>query len=463
MSSLPCQSAYRSERCPPLSDSDSDVEAQNDDLTVACDSSEENQVKQLDCGYVDRSSAFGTRIESIEKLETNAEQLQHRIDEYIHEKERIQEEIRRKKKLLIDAIMKVVEFEISIQDVEAIIADKLHHFQTRVIDLESKRMEMFLNSGDAKVHELLEHEIEELVEEFNQTSRADECCRDEITQNAQEFAASIGDVIKEYQTYFEELLAEAENRKSYTQKEAMMNEFNDNMTQLRRLMNRPAQYCSDETGHRFFLDINKEKVFQVETHSSEYKLSSEGDCKKVKDGFKLNEDENGEFYEDLKGRKIYTKYYFHDDFGRFYIDVHGSRRYTGDPEASEYMLVNGNWKKVKSGTYETDERGLRVKPAEAEVLTDQQILDMTTEGLTEKMKDDDLNYIRESVGPAIRKALASVVLHQPVDPINYFAIFLLNYRYNQHMFEKRDEELKFFMDMREKLKKKEDEDGGGEE
>jgi hypothetical protein len=53
---------------------------------------------------------------------------------------------------------------------------------------------------------------------------------------------------------------------------------------------------------------------------------------------------------------------------------------------------------------------------------------------------DDLDYIKSSVGPAIIKALAAVVIHQPADPIDYFANFLLNYRCNQRMFGKRDQD-----------------------
>lgn len=462
MSSLPCSSTYRSERCPPLSDSDSNVGEQNE-TDLSYDAQDEADVqgkplKQPDCLHVDRQSVLGTRIDSIAKLETNADQLQHQIDEFKQEKQRVQDDIHRKKQLLIDAILKVVDFEISIQDMEALIADKLHHFHSRIIDLESKRMEIFLNSGDPKIHELLELEIEEVKNEFEKTSKVYESNRDEITQHAQTFAATLGDVIKEYHSYFDEMLSEMDPVISHEVRDIMMNEFNFNFTQLHRLMNRPAKFCKENDGDRYFLDINKDKIFKVDEHSSEYKLTSQGDREKIKEGFKLESDGDDEFYFDLKLRKIYTKYFFQDEFGRFFIDVHGTRHYKTDPEASEYMLINGNWKKTKSGTYETDERGLRIKPAEPEVLTDEQVFELTEKGLAANMKNDDLNYIRETVGPAIRKGLAAVVLHQPADPIDYFTKFLIHYHYNQQMFKKRDEELKYFLEMRQKMKKEKGEE-----
>lgn len=169
----------------------------------------------------------------------------------------------------------------------------------------------------------------------------------------------------------------------------------------------------------------------------------------------MDNDENGEFYMDLSNRKIYTKYYFEGEFGRFYIDVHGHRYYKADPEASEYMLINGNWKKVKDGTCETDERGLRLKP-KLQVDTEEQMFNIAAGEISMKMPEDDLKYIKETVGPAIRKALAAVALYQPADPINYFANFLLNYRFNQHMFKERDEELKNYLELRQQMKETEE-------
>ena len=69
----------------------------------------------------------------------------------------------------------------------------------------------------------------------------------------------------------------------------------------------------------------------------------------------------------------------------------------------------------------------------------------------ERKEVDDLEYIRKAVGPAIKKALAAVAVHKPTDPINYFANFLLNYRYNQRMFEKREGDLKTFLKNRENV------------
>lgn len=88
--------------------------------------------------------------------------------------------------------------------------------------------------------------------------------------------------------------------------------------------------------------------------------------------------------------------------------------------------------------------------------TEEGVFGVAAEELSKKLPADDLQYVKDSVGPAIRKALAAVVLDQPADPINYFAHFLLNYRYNQHMFEKRDEELNYYLELRKHLN-----DGGG--
>lgn len=42
--------------------------------------------------------------------------------------------------------------------------------------------------------------------------------------------------------------------------------------------------------------------------------------------------------------------------------------------------------------------------------------------------------MKQTVGKALRKGLAAVLLHQPYDPINYLANFLLHYNHNQRRY-----------------------------
>lgn len=467
MNSYPCPSANRPEGCPPLSDTESEAESEekSEDITELIShkgGSIQDEYDESSCFFVDRSDVYGTRIDSITRLQSTADDLQSNIEDFQAGKQRVQAEIREKKQHLIEAIMKVVDFEISIQDVEGALADKLHHFQTRMTELESKRMEIFTTSGDDKVRDMMEREIGEVKKEFAGRSISDEMKRDGITQEAQHFAASLGDIISEYRRYCDELIAQVERDEPHETVQAMQKEVNKNMTQLHRLINRPAKFCRDKKGNRFYKNAGGEKIFKVDSHSSEYKLNDAGAREKVKDGIELLDDANGEFYVDNKARKLYTKYFFEDENGRFYIDVHGDRKYKTDPEASEYMLVNGNWKKIKDGTYPTDERGLRIKPEENEIEIGRENFDESSEKLLDEKSqiekacdDDDVEYLKKAVGPAIRKALAAVVLHQPADPINYFINFLMHYRYNQNMFEQREKELKYFLELREKMKEDE--------
>lgn len=454
MSSFPCKSAYRSENCPPLSDSDDDGDGSRD-AEIVCDENETPGTPPPECRFVDQSSVLGTRTESIAKLEKNADELKLQIENIHMEMVRVANEIREKKKRWLDAILKVVEFEKSIQCIELSIFDKLHHFQGRIIDLESKRMENYKNSGDQKLHDMLENEIDEVKEAFEKQAEADENEKNEMTTQGQVFAASLGDVTSEYLKLFEEELEDAKTSKSRHTVEDMKEEFHRNMALLEKLLQRPAKFCVDQSGDRFYLDGSKEKVFKLEHFSSEYKLTVDGGRAKVKDGFSLYDDENGQYYVDRRGRKMYTKYYFEDEFGRFFIDIHGNRKYKVDSEASEYELVNGVWKKTKAGTYAVDEKGLRIRP-KTDIASDETEEEALAWSMNQKYRHDDINYIKEAVGPAIRKALAAVALHQPLDPINYFANFLLHYRSNQHMFEKRDEEVKQFIELHEKMKEQTD-------
>lgn len=470
MMSNPCQSAVRSSRCPTLSESESEDDKTIDSNSGAatdaskCSSTADSQNSAFDstqdskptpsstskhlekqlCFHIERPST--TRADSIFKLESNIGALQQQINDFKLEKERVLSEIREKKQQLINAIMEIIEFEKVIQGVEAVMSDKLHNFQSRLFDLETKRKENFMNVGDEQLQNFLENEIDDVKQKHQEQVKADEIQRNIMTQQAQFFAASLGDIVQEYQTYFDELT-----------EEKSVEDFNENLSQLKRLINRPPQFCKDSAGNRFYINVAKETIYQVEAYSSEYKLNTEGNREKVKEGLELHNDDNGEFFLDLTGRKIYTKFFFEDEFGRFYVDIHGNRNYKTDPEASEYKLVNGNWVKIKDGTYETDERGLRVRSEpKVEIVIDEQDLEGgPSKGSFKRSEiklDDDMKYIKATVGVAIRKGLAAVVLHQPDDPVNYFANFLLDYRYKQRLLEQRDKDLKFFQEQREKFK-----------
>lgn len=63
--------------------------------------------------------------------------------------------------------------------------------------------------------------------------------------------------------------------------------------------------------------------------------------------------------------------------------------------------------------------------------------------------DDDMRYIQETVGPALRQGLAMMTMNQPADPMTYLANFLLHFQYNKQALQKREEEFAYFMRERE--------------
>lgn len=445
----PCQnvdSEKVKQLCPPPESSSSSIHIDSDysiDISdkISINSLNMNNFNDTECYFV--SPPLTTRMDSIYHLKTDVANLDDQVDQLNKEKECLSLEISNKKKKLLNAINEVIKLELSIREVEKVIADKLYHFQSRIIDLENNRLEEFKNNEQNQLSSLLEQEIDDVKRQFQTQSKLDEINKNQLIQNAQNFAASLGDVVAEYK----------ENEDSFNDH----NTFDENMNILKHLLSRPGQFCHDENNARFYLNVKKEKVYQLNLHSSQCILDDNGNRLRIQDGFRLMDNEKGEYYEDIRERNIYVKYFFKDSFGQYYVDINGNRCYKGDPEASEYMLVNGQWVKTKEGTYEKDDRGQRIKDiSEEEIEIGVEQFDITTEeGRKAQLKSNDLNYIKESVGPAIKKALAAIVIHQPMDPISYFANYLLQYRYNQQMFESREQELLSYLQQRKEIQDKE--------
>jgi hypothetical protein len=304
---------------------------------------------------------------------------------------------------------------------------------------------------DLKV--FIEQEISDIKLTHKNKMKEIRALRDELVQQAHIIAVTLGsNILDEFQACHCSIINEEEKHSDVTQ---MKREYVKNRQRLEKLLQRPAQYCRDPQGERFYINSQQQKIYKVESHSSEFVVDSEGNRMRVKNGLALQTDESGEFYLDSQIRKIYTKFYFEDEHGRYYVDIHGNRFYHADPEASEYKLVDGQWIKIRDGTYETDERGMRKikKENQAEEEEKDEILEeiLSFSG-NKNVKSEDIEYIKKTVGPAIRKGLAAVAMHQPSDPVNYFANFLLHYRFTQKYFSHREAELKKFLELREKNK-----------
>jgi hypothetical protein len=382
-----------------------------------------------------------TRIDSVEKLKLNAHQLQEQIASIEQEINDVHQTIDRKRDGILEAILKVISFEELIEDIEMAMADELYQFQSKVIAIETQLMNNFrtLCCSDVKSH--LEYQLDRLKAQHGEKVWSDDESYAELTKQSKVFAASIGDVVQEYQKFHDE----------------RHDKYDYNMDKLKKLLSRPAEFCKDSNGDRFFFNSDNEKVFQDEVHRSQYMLDAEGERMKIEDGKPLETGVHGEFYVDVSDRKIYTKYFFEDEFGRYYIDTRGSRHYQKDPRASEYDLVNGNWVKIKDGTYEVDEKGLRIPDKKEGEDDDDEMVNLVQDLVTgqasssqqpTKISDEAFKILKEVLGPVVVKACAACYLHQPANPIEYFALFLRNHRNNERMFEQEEKQLKFFTEIR---------------
>lgn len=213
-----------------------------------------------------------------------------------------------------------------------------------------------------------------------------------------------------------------------------------------------------------------DKAMNIQSHDSIISILSVADIKEV------FSDSMGQFTVDKYGRKIYNKNnelyqlneknelvlvrddedrpYFYDDCGRYYLNLKSQRIYKAHANASEYLLNSaGMLLKIKEvingieyfydclGRYYINEHGqpiYRDKGKESEYEFDG-ISNLVKISKTKychapyvkkPLTIEENKYLQQTVGLALKKCIANVILHRPTDPIAYLADSLVKYKLN---------------------------------
>lgn len=193
---------------------------------------------------------------------------------------------------------------------------------------------------------------------------------------------------------------------------------------------------SDDLGH-FTVDKYGRKIYTIDDDERVYQLNEQNELVSVKDDDK--------------------HVYFYDECGRYYLNDIRERVYKAHASASEYLLHRAGFMlKVSEmgdgieyrydnlGRYYVNDKGVRIykdKDSEDEYQHDglgnlvRIRDDIPTYNICppEPMATDESKYLKETVGTALKKCIAEVVLVQPPDPIKYLADRLEKYRHDIDM------------------------------
>lgn len=208
-------------------------------------------------------------------------------------------------------------------------------------------------------------------------------------------------------------------------------------------------------------------------------------------------DDLGKFVIDKYGRKLYSEdlslyqlneknqlvpvsdddkhVYFYDDCGRYYINEINNRVYKAHRDASEYMLnynrVLVKTKEIRNGiAYYYDSLGRHYSEENGrKVYLGEDGEKYEHDGLGNLVKIcshiyyemcprppiaiEETIYLQQTVGAALKKCVAEVVLHQPEDPILFLAKSLENYRHQeQERQSRREDEVGLMAERKERMR-----------
>ncbi|XP_065077633.1 tropomyosin-like [Ochlerotatus camptorhynchus] len=375
------------------------------------------------------------RIRSIDLLQTDIQGLEKQVAHLIEERERVHDRLMAKREALRSGIREVVRLEKLIQKIEKEISDRMVEFQEKLEQLELKRLailedDTLTEEERARLLAELEGEIATVREKHDADQRLlkDKC--EEVKALSRSMIDDLDAFRDELtQKHLDEIRELEERKKNATPSELeiinariaeLQREFEENMEMLGKAQARPKFY-EDERG-RYYINEFGQKVYQRESGASEYILTEDGCWEKIKEAFEKLMDEKGEYYIDSFGRKIYTKRFFEDEFGKYYIDSDGKRIYL------EASMASGIESRKLS------EEVVSLGNLSEEVMSDEIISIVSEFGVSEEIRrqrDSDVKYIQDTIGLPLRKGLALSFLHQPEDPIEFLAAFLVKYDKDQ--------------------------------
>lgn len=179
-------------------------------------------------------------------------------------------------------------------------------------------------------------------------------------------------------------------RKLYTQQDGISRQVNER-NQLVELNDDDKHiYFYDDCG-RYYVNNENQRIYKSSECASEYQINPDGimlKTKEVVDGIEYN----------------------YDSLGRYHVNEYGKHIYR-DPGATE------------AEEYEHDGLGNLVLIRREDPNYESCPIDTTI--ATEENK-----YLQQTVGDALKKCIAEVVIHKPQDPIGFLAKCLVKYRLN---------------------------------
>uniref|UniRef100_A0A182NB44 Uncharacterized protein n=1 Tax=Anopheles dirus TaxID=7168 RepID=A0A182NB44_9DIPT len=383
------------------------------------------------------------QLRTINLLEVDRQEIEGRVTRLIEEREAIQKQLDERRQLLLDGMHEIVRLERLIEQIELEISERTVKFQLDAERLEQRRVDILndeslspeersrlLAECDAKQLQLRQShassisQLEARCDELKRLSRSlavdVETFRDEVAQKHR-------DQLEELER--QKLAASSPSKLALIEAQILQQqtEFNENLTMLDRAQRR-IEYFTDEHG-RYYLNEAGERIYKRDSNASEYRCGPNGEWIKISSAVSLHEDDKGVYFLDKFGQKIYQRQHFTDPQGEYYLDEKGARVYT---KTTARQSANGSSESFVTVFQRHTPASEHLASSSALSLAADETMEEESESMQELRErvTNDVAYIQDALGDALRKGLAAVARARPSDPIGYLADYLMLYKRN---------------------------------
>lgn len=322
-----------------------EIFGENDKLTST------EQLQRVSVVYHDQESDIKQKIYSIQALELTLDEMEKQITNLTQQKQQFESELDEKKYEMHENVNRLIHIEKLIDELTSKINEKTAEYQNKINKIEAEKLRILNdpNMTPAEKEALIAELNKEMIALINERESLLEIYAaklDDLEMEAKQHAAILKASEHDIAQYLQAEINELEKSKIGASPSEILRidaqivqlkqQHQNNLSLIDQAEGRKEHFVDDNG--RYFINENGVKVYQRHSNASVYLMDENGQLIRIQDDNKSSMIDYDSFQIEEASEE---QKFFDDDNGRYYVDSLGRKIYKRESTSSEYVLIDG--------------------------------------------------------------------------------------------------------------------------